>query len=142
MVTFCSFVAAWSLRVGIKVDVGMLVTYFLTCHMVFLLALFMYSFHFFSLARAISRSYSFDLDFHIALSAACFVRPYLFLHQFASFRALAISLFHHRLLCGLGRLRGVVSCTAFVIALTSCSANLSMSVVVVASLLIAVRSSR
>ena len=70
MVTFCSFVAAWSLRVGIKVDVGMLVTYFLTCHMVLLLALFTYAFHFFSSARAISRSYSFDLDFHVALSAA------------------------------------------------------------------------
>ena len=134
--TFCVFVAAWPSRVGTNVDVGILVTYFLTCHIVLPLALFTYSFHLLALACAISCTYSSALALHMALSTSCFVRLYIFLSRFASFRKLDNSSVHHRLLCGLGRLRGVVSYTAFVMALTSCSAYLSMSASVVASPLI------
>ena len=38
--TFCSFDAAWPLRVGTNFDIGVAVMYLLTCHMVFLSALF------------------------------------------------------------------------------------------------------
>src|SRR5437762_9310684 len=86
-VTFCSFDAALPLRVGINVDVGRLVTYFLICHMVLRPALFTYSFHFLALALAISVIYSFALALHVALSSACFVRLNIFLSRFASLRS-------------------------------------------------------
>src|SRR5436189_5526908 len=72
-----------------------------------------------ALARALSSLYSFALSFHAALSTAWFVRLNMFLSRFDSFRSVDSSAVHHRLLCGLGRLRGVVSCTAFMIASTS-----------------------
>ena len=109
ILTFCSFVAACPSSVCMNVEVGLLVMYFLICHIVLWLALLTYSFHLLALARAISCVYSFALILHAALSIAWFVRLNIFLNRLDSLRSLDSPSVHHRLLCGLGLLRGVVS---------------------------------
>ena len=127
VVTLSSFVAVWSSSVGISVDVGILVMYFLICQIVLAFALSTYSFHFAALALVISVVYSFAFALHACLSAWWPVLLYVFLSRFAS-RHISVSFsFHHRLLCGHGFLCGVVSCTAFVVASISCSVYVSRS---------------
>src|SRR5437667_2759956 len=116
--TFYSFVTASSFSVGTNADVGVLAMYFWTCQMVFSSALSTNSFHLLSLACAISYVYSFALFLHAVLSVLSHVRLCLFRNRFASLLSLVSLLLHHRLLCGHGFLRGVVSSTAFLIAST------------------------
>ena len=134
--TFCSFVAASSSRVGMKVGIGVSVIYRLIWNMDFRSALLTYSLHLPVMDLSISREYSFALAFHISLSTGCLVRPNIFRSLFASRRRLERRSFHYRLLWGVGFFRGVVSSTALLMAWTSCSAKLSISVHFTAFLLI------
>ena len=92
--TFYLFVAVSPLQVGINVDMRVLVMYFLICHIVLLLALFIYSFHLLALAHVISSLYSFTLSFHVALFTTWFVQLNMFLSQFNSFHSLDRSAVH------------------------------------------------
>src|SRR5271169_2022968 len=109
---FSSFEVAL-LIVGMYGAVGVVSMYFLTSHIDLSSASLTKSFHVFSFALLICSWYSFRFAFQSSSSILFRVFWYLLLLRFVSLLNFVRSSFHHLLLNGHGRFRGVVSSIAF-----------------------------